>query len=124
MGDGSTDVSIEYEIDSNASPLENVIITIPLPIPGSFPSVKEVDGDYQVTAAGFEWRPPVDEVENGRLEFNVAGDDPEGFFPVEVRYQTQKTVCTVDVTDVSLVDLQQSVPYAKSVKAESVITIS
>ena len=65
--------------------------------PGSFPNIKEIDGDSQITAAGFEWRPPVDEVENGRLEFNVAGDDPEGFFPVEVHYQTQKTFCSVDV---------------------------
>ena len=33
VGDGSTDVSIEYEIDSNASgSLENVVIIIPLPM--------------------------------------------------------------------------------------------
>jgi hypothetical protein len=61
------------------------------------PAIKEIDGDYQVTAAGFEWRPPVDEIENGRLEFNIAGDDAEGFFPVEVRYKTARTVCSVDV---------------------------
>ena len=65
--------------------------------PGVIPEVKEIDGDYQLTAAGFEWRPSVDEVENGRLEFNVSGDDAEGFFPVEVRYKTAKTVCIVDV---------------------------
>jgi len=66
--------------------------------PGVVPVVKEIDGDYQLTAAGFEWRPPVDEVENGRLEFNVSGDDAEGFFPVEVRYKTAKTVCPVEVS--------------------------
>jgi hypothetical protein len=43
------------------------------------------------------WRPSTSEVENGRLEFNVAGDDTEGFFPVEVRYNTAKTICSVDV---------------------------
>ena len=42
---------------------------------GVVPEVKEIDGDYQFTAAGFEWRPPDDEIENGRLEFNVSGDD-------------------------------------------------
>jgi coatomer subunit delta len=108
VGDGSTDVSIEYEVDSKGSSLEDVIITIPIPMyslllsktnsrPGSIPNINEIDGDYQVTAAGFEWRPPVDENDNGRLEFNVAGDDAEGFFPVEVRYRTAKTFCTVDV---------------------------
>jgi hypothetical protein len=65
--------------------------------PGSIPQVKEIDGDYQVSAAGFEWRPPVDKVENGRLEFNIAGDDAEGFFPVKVQYNTATTVCSVDV---------------------------
>jgi hypothetical protein len=71
------------------------------------------------------------------LEFNVSGDDAEGFFPVEVRYKTAKTVCTVDVLfpfeiinltwqvgNVTLIDLQQEVPYASNVKAESVIVIS
>ena len=38
VGNGSTDVSIEYEIDSNASPLENVVIIIPLPM---YPSLRE-----------------------------------------------------------------------------------
>lgn len=65
--------------------------------PGSIPSIKEIDGDYQVTAAGFEWKPPVHEIQNGRLEFNIAGDDAEGFFPVEIRYKTANTVCAVDV---------------------------
>jgi hypothetical protein len=66
--------------------------------PGSIPQVKEIDGDYQISSVGFEWRPPVDEVENGRLEFNIAGDDAEGFFPVRVQYNTAKTVCAVDVS--------------------------
>jgi hypothetical protein len=43
-----------------------------------------------VTAAGFEWTHPVDEIQNGRLEFDVAGDDAEGFFLVEVRYKTAR----------------------------------
>ena len=149
IGDGTTDVSIEYEIDNAESQLDDVVITIPMPMwepnptvtlirsPGVVPEVKEIDGDYQLTAGGFEWRPPVEEVENGRLEFNVSGDDAEGFFPVEVRYKTAKTVCTVDVPfpfekinltwqvgNVTLIDLQQEVPYANTVKAESVIVIS
>lgn len=65
--------------------------------PGAVPDIREIDGDYQISAAGFEWRPPVEAIENGRLEFNIAGDDAEGFFPVEVQYKTAKTVCTVDV---------------------------
>jgi coatomer subunit delta len=100
VGDGSSDVNLEYEIDGSAATLEDVVITIPLPIPGSMPDIREIDGTWQVTAAGFEWRPPVDQVDNGRLEFNVGGDDAEGFFPVEVRYRTTSTVCTVDVIPV------------------------
>jgi coatomer subunit delta len=107
-GDGTTAVNIEYEVDSNSPPLEDVTIVIPLPMypegnsadnsPGAMPEIREIDGEWQVTAAGFEWTPPVEQVENGRLEFNVQGDDPEGFFPVEVRYRTGKPVCAVDVT--------------------------
>src|SRR5947207_15323030 len=65
--------------------------------PSAIPQIREIDGDYQITPEGISWRPSVAEIENGRLEFNVAGDDAEGFFPVEVRYNTAKTVCTVDV---------------------------
>jgi len=35
LGDGTTDVSIEYEVDSAASPLEDVVITIPMPMYGT-----------------------------------------------------------------------------------------
>jgi hypothetical protein len=109
LGDGTSDVNIEYETDINTGSLEDVIIMIPFPVynssscllihrSGSIPEVREVDGNYQITAAGFEWRPSVSEVENGRLEFNVEGDDVEGFYPVEVRYKTTKPVCTIDVS--------------------------
>jgi hypothetical protein len=113
LGDGTTDVNIEYETESNTSMLEGVIITIPFPVyessygcllnyrSGSIPEVREVDGDYQITAAGFEWRPSISEVENGRLEFNIEGDDVEGFYPVEVRYKTATPVCTIDVSPLS-----------------------
>lgn len=97
VGDGSTDVNIEYEVDGTSHSLDDVVITIPLPIPGSTPDIREIDGNWQVTAAGFEWHPPVDQIENGRLEFNVGGDDAEGFFPVQVRYKTAKPVCSIDV---------------------------
>ena len=78
-------------------PLYSLVYSIANYRPGSVPNIKEIDGDYQVTAAGLEWKPPVGEIDNGRLEFNVAGDDAEGFFPVEVHYRTAKTVCTIDV---------------------------
>lgn len=32
VGDGTTDVSIEYEVDSATSQLEDVVITIPMPM--------------------------------------------------------------------------------------------
>jgi hypothetical protein len=60
------------------------------------PEVREIDGDFQVTQSGFEWKPNV-ETSNGRLEYNIDGDDTEGFFPVEVRYKTIKPVCNVEV---------------------------
>lgn len=108
VGDGTMDVNIEYEIDSSNTTLENVVIVIPLPMyfhciakltrrPGAIPEIREIDGDYQITSEGFLWTPSINEVENGRLEFNVAGDDSEGFFPVEVRYNTARTICSVDV---------------------------
>ena len=114
-----------------SSPLLSSVLTCR---PGSVPEVREIDGDYEVTAAGFEWKPPVGVVENGRLEFNVEGDNPEGFFPVEIRYKTDRTVCTVNVfslkpllrlqvVDVKVIDMQQIVPYAQEVKAETVIII-
>jgi len=32
VGDGTTDVSIEYEIDNTESQLDDVVITIPMPM--------------------------------------------------------------------------------------------
>jgi hypothetical protein len=66
--------------------------------PGAVPHIREIDGDYQITPEGLSWTPSIADIENGRLEFNVAGDDSEGFFPVEVRYNTSKTFSSVDVT--------------------------
>jgi hypothetical protein len=65
---------------------------------GAVPHIREIDGDYQITPEGISWKPSIAEIENGRLEFNVAGDDAEGFFPVQVRYNTARTFGSVDVS--------------------------
>ena len=46
VGDGSTDVSIEYEIDTKGSALEDAVIIIPMPLfPPSFQTILMTDLD-------------------------------------------------------------------------------
>lgn len=69
------------------------------------PHVKECEqGTYVHNAANgvFEWH--LDTVSNdnpdGSLEVDVRGDDADAFFPINVHFQSEETICPIGVKDV------------------------
>lgn len=84
--------------------LASLFISIPLP-PNTSPTLSEPPsvGNYSINSenGNLEWS--IDEVSEesgvttGTLEFEVNGDDVEGFFPVGVEFVSENTMCGVEV---------------------------
>lgn len=117
-GPDSTTVTVEYEL-TGSDPLRDVVVTIPYgttePVVSSFDAVYEVSGD------SFDWNiGPVDESNSsGSFEFESAGDSDENeFFPMSVRFSKVTPFVEVDVTDVSLLEMEgESTGFSKDVKS-------
>ncbi|KXS20873.1 clathrin adaptor, mu subunit [Gonapodya prolifera JEL478] len=120
-GDGTSEVSIEYELLNSRLELRDVSISIPFP-PGGVPTIGEIDGQYVVDKSRrfLEWQIPiVDETsKSGSLEFTVPGEDPNSFFPIKISFGSNRSYCDVDVTVISSVDDGTEVPFSKEVSFE------
>jgi hypothetical protein len=116
-GPESITVTVEYEL-TGSDPLRDVVVTIPYgttePVVSSFDAVYEVSGD------SFDWNiGSVDESNaSGSFEFESAGDSDENeFFPMSVRFSRANPFVEVDVTDVSLLEMEgESTGFSKDVK--------
>ena len=102
-GDGSCDVSVEYELQQEHLELADVSIRIPVPSGVGAPVVGSCDGDYNHDSRKnfLEWKLPVigtfltfmtssyafldSSNSSGSLEFSIAGN-PDDFFPVNVSF--------------------------------------
>ncbi|CAG8708810.1 11384_t:CDS:2, partial [Dentiscutata heterogama] len=115
-GDGTIDVNIEYELENENQEFKDVVISIPLPSVGN-PVVGDVDGHYEVNrqARTLEWQLPIIDASNkqGSLEFNIAGEDVNVFFPVGVSFISEKLICDIDVLDVIHAESGASVTFSK-----------
>ncbi|KAF0434661.1 coatomer subunit delta [Gigaspora margarita] len=115
-GDGTIDVNIEYELENENQEFKDVVISIPLPPVGN-PVVGDVDGHYEVNrqTRTLEWQLPIIDASNkqGSLEFNIAGEDVNVFFPVGVSFISEKMICDIDVLDVTHSESGASVTFSK-----------
>ncbi|KAG0235400.1 Coatomer subunit delta [Actinomortierella wolfii] len=115
-GDGSSDVNIEYQLENDEMEFKNVNIIIPLPH-GATPTIGAVDGEYMVDRQQgvLVWQLHSINASNpsGTLEFNCPGEDTDGFFPVSVQFESDRLVCGVDVTSITLVADGSSIPFSK-----------
>jgi hypothetical protein len=75
----------------------------------SQPNVNQVDGEYSYDPQRhtLDWQIAIINSSNkeGVLEFNVAGDDVDAFFPTQVSFYSEKLLCNVDVSCVFILDL-------------------
>ncbi|KAJ3017719.1 Coatomer subunit delta [Thoreauomyces humboldtii] len=106
-GNGTCDVNIEYELQSDTLELRDVIISIPYS-GNAPPTVGDVEGEYEIDRARkfIQWQLPIVDQSNksGVLEFSAQGDDAGAFFPIRVSFTSSKTFCNIAVRDITAVD--------------------
>ncbi|KNG84772.1 putative Coatomer subunit delta [Aspergillus nomiae NRRL 13137] len=117
-GSDSTTVTVEYEL-TGSDDLRDVVVTIPY---GEIePSVSSFDAVYEVTGDSIDWNiGTVDETNaSGSFEFESTGDSDENiFFPMNVRFSKTNPFVEVDVTAVSLLEMDgEETGFSKEVKS-------
>lgn len=70
-----------------------------------------MDGHYEVNrqTRTLDWQLPIIDASNkqGSLEFSIAGDDVNAFYPVRVAFISEKPFCDVDVSVMFLYNIIQ-----------------
>jgi hypothetical protein len=116
-GSDSTTVTVEYELTGSDS-LRDVVVTIPYG--DSEPAVASFDAVYEVSGDSLDWNlGAVDESNpTGSFEFETTDGDEDQFFPMSVRFTKSKPFVDVDVTDVSLLEMEgESAGFSKDVRS-------
>ncbi|KAJ6031865.1 Clathrin adaptor mu subunit C-terminal [Penicillium herquei] len=116
-GSDSTTVTVEYELTGSDS-LRDVVVTIPYG--SSEPSVSSFDAVYEVSGDSLDWNlGAVDESNpSGSFEFETTDGDEDQFFPMSVRFTKAQPFVDVDVTDVSLLEMEgESTGFSKDVRS-------
>lgn len=113
-GQGGCDVNIEYELEHEHMELNDVCITIPLPM-GSSPVVNECDGEYTHDPRKnvLLWMLPIIDINNksGSMEFSATAM-PGDFFPLHINFVSKKSYADLSVTQVVHVDDDSPVKFS------------
>jgi len=114
--DESWTITVEYELTGGDS-LHDVAVTIPYAT--SEPAVSSFDAMYEVTGDSLEWTVgPVDESNpSGSFEFEAQAEDEAEFFPMKVKFSKSKPFADVDVSSVTLLDMDQDISFTKEIKS-------
>lgn len=101
---GNSTINLEYELENTTLELHQLVISIPLP-EGAEPTISEAPtvGSYAINphTGALDWS--IDVVSDdagtttGSMEFEVECDDAGAFFPVNVEFVSQTTLCGVKV---------------------------
>ncbi|KIY62732.1 hypothetical protein CYLTODRAFT_404191 [Cylindrobasidium torrendii FP15055 ss-10] len=116
-GNGTCEVSIEYDLENEHVTLYDVTISIPLP-DGAYPSVSSHTGSWALEPGShaLAWSIPVissdDDTKSGSLVFEVSGEDAGAFFPVNVRFVGQGSIAGVGVESVKTTTGGEDVPFS------------
>ncbi|KAF7117377.1 hypothetical protein CNMCM5793_006279 [Aspergillus hiratsukae] len=117
-GSDSTTVTVEYEL-TGSDTLRDVVVSVPFG--ATEPTVSSFDAVYEVSGDSLDWNiGTVDETNaSGSFEFESAGDGDENeFFPMNVRFSKANPFVEVDVTDVSLLEMEgESTGFSKDVRS-------
>jgi hypothetical protein len=108
-------MTIEYEL-TGGDPLKDVAVSIPFQ---AEPTVSSSDAEYDIGADALEWTiGSVDEGNSsGSIEFEADTADENDFFPMHVRFSRTTPFINVDVSSVSLIELDQDVTFSKEIKS-------
>ncbi|KAK4696430.1 coatomer subunit delta, partial [Lecanoromycetidae sp. Uapishka_2] len=113
--DDSYTITVEYEM-TGSDALQDVVVTIPYST--SEPAISSFDAQYEVSGDSLEWTiGTVDESNaTGAFEFEAQADDEVEFFPMSVRFSKTSPFVDVDVSSVTLLDMDQDVSFTKDIK--------
>ncbi|KAJ3142046.1 Coatomer subunit delta [Physocladia obscura] len=136
-GNGTCDVNIEYDLQIERIELRDVTISVPYPSVFYYfflstkpeadlcfsrgtadPVVQSADGqsyEIQRQTRTIDWQLPLIDQSNrnGVLEFTIADEDVNGFFPIKVTFSSIKPYCSVNVGDVVTVDGLTKVAFSQ-----------
>ncbi|KAH8589996.1 Mu homology domain-containing protein [Bisporella sp. PMI_857] len=114
--DDTYNVTIEYELTGGDS-LKDVTVIIPYTT--NEPAVSSFDATYEVSGDSLEWTIGLVDENNptGSFEFEAQAGDENEFFPIQVKFGKTRPFIDVDVIDVKLVEMEQSVSFSKEVKS-------
>ncbi|KAL9102888.1 MAG: hypothetical protein Q9163_002011 [Psora crenata] len=109
-------LTVEYEF-VGSDPLKDVVITMPFQT--SEPAVLSFDAVYEVSGDTLEWTIGTleDSNANGSFEFEARAEDEGEFFPMSVHFTKSKPLVDVDVVSVTLMEMDQDIPFTKDVKS-------
>ncbi|TVY29165.1 Coatomer subunit delta, partial [Lachnellula hyalina] len=114
--DDTYNITVEYEL-TGGDPLKDVTVIIPYAT--SEPSVSSFDATYEVSGDSLEWTIGLVDDDNatGSFEFEAQAGDENEFFPMQVKFAKTKPFIDVDVTDVTLLEMDESVTFSKDIKS-------
>lgn len=103
-GTGSINVNIEMEMVRSDLVLQDVNILLPLGTSDP-PAIESIDGVYKHDPASGMLCWHFDQVGGGQntnatLEFTIAGNNPDLFFPVQVGFRSETLLCPIAVTNI------------------------
>lgn len=114
-GQGGCDVNIEYELEHTHLELNDVSISIPLPI-GCSPVVAECDGEYKHESRRnvLQWILPVIDRSNksGAMEFSAPSALPSDFFPLTVSFVSKQPYADLKPVEVLHIDDETPVKFS------------
>ncbi|PSK51746.1 Coatomer subunit delta [Elsinoe australis] len=113
---GTYNVTLEYEL-TGSDTLQDVSVSIPFAT--SEPSVSSFDAVYEVSGDSIDWN--IGEVSesnsSGSFEFEAQAESESEFFPMSIRFAKTQPFVDIDVSSVTLLNLDQDVPFSKDVKS-------
>lgn len=131
-GSDTYNITVEYELTGGDS-LKDVTVIIPYST--SEPAVSSFDATYEVSGDSLEWIIGLVDESNatGSFEFEAQAGDENEFFPMQVKFRKSKPFIDVDVsenaylsrriltleqvTDVTLLEMDEAVTFSKEVKS-------
>ncbi|PVH86889.1 hypothetical protein DL98DRAFT_449112 [Cadophora sp. DSE1049] len=114
--DDTYNITVEYELTGGDS-LKDVTVIIPYAT--SEPAVSSFDAQYEVSGDSLEWTIGLVDEDNatGSFEFEAQAGDENEFFPMQVKFGKTKPFIDVDVTNVTLLEMDEAVTFSKEVKS-------
>ncbi|KAI9668566.1 MAG: hypothetical protein M1831_001005 [Alyxoria varia] len=114
--DDTYSVTVEYEFTGSDS-LKDVVLTIPFAT--AEPAVSSYDAIYEVSGDSLDWNIGTVDLENsnGSFEFEAQAETDADFFPMSVRFSKTKPFVDVDVSSVTLLNMNQDISFSKAIRS-------